>query len=242
MVSVAAPLFETQSKGTKVMNTEEKIITLLISTERNGIESLINYLKSEGFFTSPASTKFHGSYQGGLAKHSMTVYEFLRTWCLICKPDEANARGQKPLKIKSENIKIAALLHDVCKVGAYIGSEAPYRWNKAQPKGHATLSIARIKKHIELMEIEEMIIRYHMGVYGLRELYEEGSWEYKTNAEYPLRSDHSKDEKMSKEESQKARYGKSLRNAWYHNPVCKLMYFADEISIFEDMAYIKQKG
>jgi len=41
---------------------------------------------------------------------------------------------------------------------------------------------------------------------------------------------------MSKEESQKARYGQSLRNAWYHNPICKLMYFCDELATFEEKA------
>ena len=80
------------------------------------------------------------------------------------------------------------------------------------------------------------MIRYHMGIYGLNELYEPDSWEFKAGAEYPLRGDHSKDESMSKEESQKARYGKSLRNAWYHNPICKLMYFCDEIATLEEKA------
>ena len=234
--------------------TKEKIIELLTNTKRQGIPPLLDYLITDGFFESPASTRFYGCYKGGLAKHSLWVYETLSIYNEQFDLGKARSPGQKPLTLGLDNIKIAALLHDVCKVGAYLGDEKPYRWNKAQPKGHATLSIERIKKHIELTEIEELMIRYHMGVYGLNEFYEKGSWEFETSAEYPLgtiedivcdllgheeyplRGDHSKDEKLTKEESQKARYGKSLRNAWYHNPICKLMYFCDELQVMGEKA------
>lgn len=218
--------------------TKEKIIKLLASTTRQGTNVLIGYLEDSDFFEAPASTRFRGCYKGGLAKHSLGVYELLRDFVVAEELDlsKANNSGQKPLPIEPNNIIIAALLHDVCKIGAYIGTEKPYKWNKAQPKGHALLSIERIKKHIELTELEEMMIRYHMGVYGLREFYEEDSWEYQTNAEYSLRGDHSKDEEMTKEESQKARYGQSLRNAWYHNPIVKVMYFCDELQVLEEKA------
>lgn len=218
------------------METKERIVDLLKSTNRSCIEKLITYLEFNGFFESPASTKFRGCYAGGLAAHSLAVYERLLALSSPLKLDSVSAPGQKPLPIDVGNIIIAALLHDVCKIGAYIGDEKPYKWNKSQPKGHALLSIERIKKYIELTDIEKLMIKYHMGVYGLREFYEKDSWEYKTNAEYPLRGDHSNDINLTKEESQKARYGKSLRNAWYHNPICKLMYFCDEIATFEEKA------
>jgi hypothetical protein len=216
--------------------TEEKIIRLLKSTERKGIDELIAYLKQGGFFESPASTKFHGSYAGGLAKHSLGVYELLAEFAGKFNLGEVTNSGQKPLPIEPATTIIAALLHDVCKMGAYLGDEKPYKWNKEQPKGHATLSIERIKKHIELTALEEMMIKYHMGVYGLNEFYEEDSWEFKTSAEYPLRGDHSEDEKLTKEESQAARYGMSLRNAWYHNPIVRVMYFCDELQMLGEEA------
>lgn len=225
------------------MDTKEKIIELLKSTNRSCIEKLITYLEIEGFFESPGSTKFSGCYAGGLAGHSLRVFELLSNNIngrysagTTLKLDTVSSPGQKPLPIKPENVIIAALLHDVCKIGAYIGNEKPYKWNKGQPKGHALLSIERIKKHIKLTDIEELMITYHMGVYGLKEFYEEDSWEYKTNAEYSLRGDHSNDKTLTKEESQKARYGKSMRNAWYHNPIVKLMYFCDEIATLEAKA------
>jgi hypothetical protein len=206
------------------MNTKERITELLLSTQRDGMDAMIEYLNTSGFFESPASTKFHGAYPGGLADHSLRVFEILGPYVdlarLITHPD--TTAGKKPLPLCCDSVVIATLLHDICKAGAYVGDEAPYKWNKTQPGGHALLSIERIKKYIKLEPIEELMIRFHMGLYGLNEFYEEGSWESK-NAEYPvgtigdfildvfggpeyaMRGDHSKDEGMSKEESQKAR-------------------------------------
>lgn len=215
------------------MDTKERIIELLKSTQRKGIEKMIEYLVTGGFFESPASTRFHGCYAGGLADHSLRVYELLLGWMAPLKLDEILGAGQKPLPLDTGNIIIAALLHDVCKIGAYVGNEKPYKWNKGQPKGHALLSIERIKKHIKLTDIEELMIKYHMGVYGLNEFYSEDDWQ---SGEYPLRGDHANDKEVSKEESKKARYGKSMANAWYHNPIVKLMYFCDEIATLEAKA------
>ena len=51
-----------------------KIIDLLRSTNREGIENVITWLSDESdFFEAPASTAFHGNYSGGLAEHSLNV-------------------------------------------------------------------------------------------------------------------------------------------------------------------------
>ena len=218
---------------TIVTNTEEHIRALLESTHREGVNCLIAYLVQEGFFEAPASTKYHGCFKGGLAKHSLRVYELLAEHCVKLKFNKVVGSGQKQLEILQVNIIIAALLHDVCKIGAYLGDEKPYKWNRKQPKGHALLSIERIKKHIDLSELEEMMIKYHMGIYGLNEFYGEDGWQ---TGEYPLRGDHADDEKMTREESKKSRYGKSMANAWYHNPIVKVMYFCDEIATLEEKA------
>jgi len=200
------------------METKEKIIALLLSTKRTGVDNLIDYLVREGFFEAPASTRFHGCYKGGLADHSYNVYELLKE---NCPPTitEITGMGQKPLMKDEYTCIIAALLHDVCKIGAYFGDSYPYKWNKSQPKGHALLSISRIKEYIELSELEEMMIKYHMGVYGLIEFDER-------SGEYSLRGNQG----LSKEE----KYGKSLANAWYHNPICKIMYFCDELETLNE--------
>ena len=53
---------------------KEEFITLLKSTNREGIENLLNFLERSDFYTAPASTRFHGNYEGGLLEHSMKVY------------------------------------------------------------------------------------------------------------------------------------------------------------------------
>jgi hypothetical protein len=196
-------------------DVRETIGTLLVSTGRKNIDKLLGYLECDDFFESPASTRFHGCYTGGLAKHSLGVYKIL---CQYYKGFDASHNfGAITMPVTTENLIIAGLLHDVCKIGAYLGVEAPYKWNRAQPKGHALLSLIRIAGYIELQPIEELMIRYHMGPYGLFE-FEPGK------GEYPLRGEKGK----SKEE----RYGKSLANAWYHNPIVKLMYFCDELEMY----------
>ena len=197
-------------------DTRETIGTLLVSTGRENITKLLGYLECEGFFESPASTKYHRSHPGGLAEHSLGVYQLLE----IYSPgfiNKAAGPGAITLPVVKDNLIIAALLHDICKMGAYIGNTAPYKWNRAQPKGHALLSLVRIAKYIKMAPIEEMMIKFHMGTYG--------TFEFDSYAsEYPIRGDKS----LSKEE----RYGKSLGNAWYHNPIVKCMYFCDELEMY----------
>ncbi len=178
---------------------EVEIVKLLESTEREGMDRMIAWLRKEGFFTSPASTRFHSCFTGGLADHSLGVYCKLLAF-----------KRKFKLDVDEQSIAVSALLHDVCKMGAYLGVARPYKWNRAQPKGHAMLSLIRIVPFIDLNELEEMIIKYHMGVYGLTEFDDK-------KGEYPLR-------------------GGSIMNAWYHHPIVKLMYFADELECFEAKA------
>lgn len=43
---------------------------------REGADKLLEYLlsKSSDFFTAPASTRYHGSYEGGLVEHMEATY------------------------------------------------------------------------------------------------------------------------------------------------------------------------
>ena len=178
-----------------------QIIDLLRATNRPDIDKLISYLGASGFFSSPGSAKYHGCYRGGLAKHSLSVYELLRHHTVRLN-----------LEVPEDSIVIAALLHDVCKIGAYLGESKPYRWNHDQPKGHAALSISRIKPLIELTMLEEKMILYHMGIYGLVEFQDPGKAH---KGEYTLRN-------------------KGMANAWYHHPVVKVLYFCDELATLRE--------
>ena len=56
----------------------EEFKTLLNGINREGMDNLINFIEKTDFYTAPASTRFHGNYEGGLLEHSMKVYEILK--------------------------------------------------------------------------------------------------------------------------------------------------------------------
>jgi len=198
------------------------IIILLKSTGRKSINELIDYLLDNGFFEAPASQRFHGVEYGGLAKHSLAVYDKLvelYEGLDLTKPEN---RGQKPLELTEHTFIIAGLLHDVCKIGAYVRTKADTGWTntKGKDKGHGALSVERIAKFIELTPLEDMMIRFHMGLYHAIE-YDDKAGEYNLLSLNP---------NAPKEE----RYGKSLRNVYYHNPLAKLISIADELTTMEE--------
>jgi hypothetical protein len=90
---------------------------VLNSIKRAGMVDLIKWLENEtDFFTAPASTMFHGNYEGGLIEHSLNVH------MLACdKWKYYKLQERYPL----ESIQICAILHDVCKIWMYDKDEEP---------------------------------------------------------------------------------------------------------------------
>ena len=212
------------------MNTKETIISLLLSTKRDGIEGLIAYMESTDYFTAPASSQFHGVYPSGLAEHHLEVYKLLSEYAKYDFTRPINF-GQKALEVTKANIIIAALTHDFCKIKKYYQNEKGWQWDRKAPKGHAMLSIERVKKYIKLDQIEEMMIRYHMGMFSTTE-YNSGK-----PSEYDMQGDISVEYDLTNAnpgQSKEQRYGKSFRNATYHNPVVKFIHICDEIASHTD--------
>ncbi len=154
---------------------KQRFLELLRSTKREGMEELIKFLETSDFFTAPASTKFHGDYEGGLLEHSLKVYDIL------------SEKVKKPgidLNISEDTVKIVALLHDICKVNFY---KIDYRnaknalgvWEKVPyytvedtiPYGHGEKSVMMLTEYIKLTGEEKYAIRWHMGFSEPKELY-----------------------------------------------------------------------
>ena len=166
---------------------KEEFLNLLRQTKREGIEDLIHFLENSDFFTAPASTRFHGNFEGGLAKHSMKVYEILKHKVENCVMD---------INIPEESIILIALLHDICKTNFY---KIDYRnaknelgvWEKVPyytvddtiPYGHGEKSVMMITEYIKLTPEEKYSIRWHMGYTEPKELYNTIGAAYK---KYPL--------------------------------------------------------
>lgn len=97
------------------MSYKDQILDLLDKTDRQGIDEVMDWLKGSGFFEAPASTQFHGNYEGGLAEHSLNVYTAamqLRKTAVTLRPELAD-------ELPEDSIAIAALLHDICKADIY---------------------------------------------------------------------------------------------------------------------------
>ena len=166
---------------------EEEFINLLRSTNREGIENLIDFLKKSDFFKAPASTRFHGCYENGLMEHSMKVYEIL---------EHKVKTSIKPIEISKESIIIIGLLHDICKTNFY---KVDYRnaknalgvWEKVPyytiddtiPYGHGEKSVMMITEYIKLTPEEKYSIRWHMGYTEPKEIYSTIGEAYK---KYPI--------------------------------------------------------
>lgn len=142
---------------------------------REGSDKLLDYLINKSdFFTAPASTRFHNSFEGGLAQHSLNVY-----YCLKDYLSRERVQNDYGLKCSEETIAITALLHDICKTNVYVRDfrnvkneqgqweRVPtYRYEDKLPYGHGEKSVYMISGFMRLTRDEAMAIRWHMGFSG----------------------------------------------------------------------------
>ena len=166
---------------------KDEFLKLLKSVDREGMENLIAFVEKSDFFKAPASTRFHGNYEGGLLEHSMKVYEILK---------DKIAKSVIDIEIPDESVILIALLHDICKVNFY---KVDYRnaknefgeWEKVPyytvddtiPYGHGEKSVMMITEYIKLTVEEKYAIRWHMGFTEPKELYTTIGQAYK---KYPI--------------------------------------------------------
>ena len=89
---------------------KEQFLELLKQVKREGINELIEFIEKTDFFKAPASTRFHGNYEGGLVEHSLKVYEILK---------HKVKNSVLDLNVSDDTLIIIALLHDICKANFY---------------------------------------------------------------------------------------------------------------------------
>jgi len=138
---------------------------------------LMDYLINGGFFTAPASTKYHGAYPGGLYDHCRCVFDRLNNLTF-----ENNLQWER-----EESPFIVGFFHDLCKCDQYkicsvhgpvhsvdengddiiIHPETTrYEYNSdTLLKGHGSKSVMLLSQFFPLTEEEMLCIRYHMGAY-----------------------------------------------------------------------------
>lgn len=164
------------------MTPKEEFISIYKENiKRCGADKLLEYLEKSDFFTAPSSTRFHGSYEGGLCQHSLNVYHCLKDY--LARPRTKELYG---MDYSEETIAIVALLHDVCKVNFYttemrnkknehgVWEQVPYYTiNDRLPYGHGEKSVYIISGFFygdnRLTRDEAFAIRYHMGFSGVED-------------------------------------------------------------------------
>ena len=162
------------------MSAKEEFIEIYRENiRREGADKLLEYLMSPSsdFFTAPASTRYHGAYEGGLVEHSLNVYE-----CLCDYLARERVQELYGIEASEETVAIVSLLHDLCKMNFYKKSFRNVKdengvWNKVPtyeiddrlPYGHGEKSVYIVSGFMRLTREEAFAIRYHMGFSGNEE-------------------------------------------------------------------------
>ena len=160
------------------MDYKKEFIELLETTNRQGIDDLVEELEDLGFFKAPASTKFHLNEDGGLVQHSLNV----------CKAALSMRKSMIELDdslleaLPKDSVIIASLLHDTCKADIYkptmkkeknrfgMWCDVPgYDVDYSNfPLGHGEKSvIVLLRSGFEPTDDEIMAIRWHMNAWDL---------------------------------------------------------------------------
>lgn len=157
---------------------KERITDLLMRTDREGIVNLIDWMVENGFFEAPCSTNHHLCQEGGLAEHSLNVYDVASKLYNVFP---------QFLGIPYDSVVIAALLHDIGKCGQFgkryyvenylskpdkegnpvRSTTKPYITNvELLNVPHEIRSLSIVDRFIELTEEEQFAILHHNGMYG----------------------------------------------------------------------------
>ena len=154
------------------LENREKFMELMRKTERAGVEDMLKWLDTTDFYSAPASTRYHGSYPGGLVQHTLNVAYELKQLVDFYE-----------VEIPKDSILICALGHDFCKINTYretIVNVPPQRtksgkWEQQQgykkdeylKLGHGAKSLSTLQDFITLKDYEKEAIYWHMGAFDL---------------------------------------------------------------------------
>ena len=159
---------DTELESSEAKRIKGKLVTDKFGFDVGSIEELLTFyfykdevqwLIKKGLLTAPASTKYHGNYEGGLFIHSILVgLELLNL---------TNSLGLNWINYASP-VRIG-ILHDICKIDDYWftgNDEHPVEFNDERIyPGHGDKSIIMLAGNVEINEQEKLCIRYHMGAF-----------------------------------------------------------------------------
>lgn len=139
-----------------------------------GAKELLDFMKIHGFFTAPASTKYHGARPGGLVAHTNAVARNVLALAGGDFPQFADGRMDVVDAVR------AALIHDICKLDLYqtssknVKNPETGKWetvpcyihSDGRLLGHGEESVIMAMRFIPNMPSRvALAIRWHMGAY-----------------------------------------------------------------------------
>ena len=161
-----------------IQSNRERFRSILQATGRDGIDYILEDLDTWGFFEAPASARNHFNFPGGLAEHSLNVYDM----AMALRGAIVPMRADMEKALNPDTIAIAALLHDVCKTNIYRRTKRKQRneigvWEEIEgyevdytemPVGHGEKSVIMLlRSGLDLEDEEIFAIRWHMGPWDL---------------------------------------------------------------------------
>lgn len=146
---------------------KNRFLSLCENIKREGIADLLAWLEVSDFYQAPASTRFHGSHEGGLLEHSLNVYDQTKKLLSL----------YTDISVSEESILIASLFHDLCKVNFYatekrnrkneFGVWESYDSYTVKEKfpfgGHGSKSVFLVQTFMRLTPEEAVAINCHMA-------------------------------------------------------------------------------
>jgi hypothetical protein len=134
------------------------------------IEKFTKWLEGSDYFRAPCSTEYHLCVPGGLAEHSLNVFDLL-----------AEKAVRYKLDVNISTLIICGLGHDLNKVNFYVPgvrnvkNELSGQWVQKRiykvedqaPLGHGEKSVMILQDFFSLSLVEKMAIRFHMGGWSI---------------------------------------------------------------------------
>ena len=127
-----------------------RILNLWHQVNRPGIDNLIGFLETSDFFTAPCSRDRHLAKVGGLAEHSLNVYELLFEKC-----GQYSQITEMPV-LPMESTIICALGHDFCKINYFKPGGEPC----SEPQYNFLKQLLSDKKHLIGKESIEKLLAF----------------------------------------------------------------------------------
>ena len=161
--------------SSSIQANKKKIESLLLASGRKGMDKLLKYMDSNGFYTQPASVREHSAYPGGLAAHSLKVRDTAQ-----------KLNAALGTNIDTKSIDVATLLHDITKLDNYMeytpkvssqekigviqDTKPMYVYNgvveSEKALSHGVNSAYKVSQFIKLTEPEFIAIADHLGPWG----------------------------------------------------------------------------